>query len=245
MAYPAKLCLLAAIYVAVARASLILAIPPGSASPVWPPSGIALAACLLVGYRMWPAIWLGATAVNSLTSASLASATIFGMGNTLEALAGTYLVRRFILRQYTFDRGSDVFTFTGVAVLVCTIAATTGLGGLILDGRLSQEEYWSNWWTWWEGDATGIIILTPLILAWAGPKLPVESPKRGLELTVLSVLLILTTAAVFGDWLHKQALAFLVLPYIIWAAYRFTEREVTTLIAACSTRTAENTSASW
>src|SRR6266850_2757524 len=88
--------LLAAVYFSAAKTSLLLAIPPGYATAVWPPSGIALVAALMLGTRYWPGIWIGAAAVNLTVEASFPAAALIATGNTLEALAGAALIRRTI-----------------------------------------------------------------------------------------------------------------------------------------------------
>lgn len=91
VSYLGRVLLLAAVYFAAAKLSLLLAIPPGYVTPVWPPSGIALAATLLLGNRIWPGVWLGAALVNLTVETSIVTAVLIGTGNTLEALAGVPL----------------------------------------------------------------------------------------------------------------------------------------------------------
>ncbi|HXZ97151.1 MAG TPA: diguanylate cyclase [Burkholderiales bacterium] len=234
--YLGQVGLLAAAYVAAAKASLLLAIPPGYATPIWPPSGIALAATLMLGARIWPGIWLGAALINFAVASSLVAAIVIGCGNTLEALAGAALVRRYIadVPPY-FDRAWNVVTFVALAALSCTIAATIGVGSLALGGTVSWPEFVQNWWTWWQGDTTGIIITTPLILAWGVRNDIVWSRATILEAAGFGLSLLLVAFVVFGDgigFLPSFPLTFMILPFIIWAAFRFSRREVTTAIAA-------------
>jgi len=91
---------------------------------VWPPSGIALASVLLLGTRIWPGIWLGASLVNVTVHSSFVAATLIGAGNTLEALAGAVLVRAFVGSPGPFRRGEDVVKFVAIAAASATIAAT-------------------------------------------------------------------------------------------------------------------------
>src|SRR2546430_9648254 len=106
--YLARVVFLAAIYFSAAKLALVAAIPPGYATAVWPPSGIALASVLLLGGRIWPGIWLGASLVNVTVQSSLVAATLMGAGNTLEALAGAALGRALIGLPGAFRRGEDV-----------------------------------------------------------------------------------------------------------------------------------------
>src|SRR5262245_13013697 len=115
--------LLVVAYFVVAKASLLLAIPPGYATAVWPPSGIALAAMLLLGSRVWPGIWLGAALVNYTVNSSLVLAVLMATGNALEALSGAALMRRYVGVPRRFDRARHVLVFVMIAAVSCTIAA--------------------------------------------------------------------------------------------------------------------------
>src|SRR5438552_4508822 len=107
--YAGQTSLLAAAYFVIAKLSLLTAIPPGYATSVWPPSGLALAAILLFGNRAWPGIWIGAAIANLTVDSSPVAALLIGSGNTLEALAAAALIRRFIGVPRRFERGEDVF----------------------------------------------------------------------------------------------------------------------------------------
>ncbi len=224
--------LLAAVYFTAATASLMLAIPPGYATAVWPPSGIALAALLLFGTRIWPGIWIGAALANLAVASSPFAALVIGSGNTLEALVGAALVQRYIASaQPYFDRVRNVVKFVACAALCATVAATIGVVSLALGGVVPWPEFVQNWWTWWHGDAAGIIIVTPLILNWKLRHNIAWSPAKILEAAGFAVSLLLTAYLVFGNGSRNFSslpLTFLILPLIIWAAFRFTRREVTT-----------------
>jgi PAS domain S-box-containing protein len=226
-----QLGLLAGAYFIAAKLALMLAIPPGYATAVWPSSGIALAATLLFGNRMWPAIWLGAALANYTINSSVLAAVVIGTGNTLEALAGAAIIRHFIDVPARFEHGEDVATFVAAAILSGAIAATIGVGSVAYTHMLSLPELFWNWLTWWLGDAVGIILVTPLILSWSGRGSVTWTPKRILEGVCLIVLLIAGARTVFGGsgaFYDAYALKFLVVPLIIWIAFRFGQREVTT-----------------
>jgi diguanylate cyclase (GGDEF)-like protein len=228
--------LLAALYFVAAKASLLLAIPPGYATAVWPPAGIALAAVLLLGRRVWPGIWVGAALANLTVSFSPFAACAIGSGNTLEALAAAALVRRCIADAPPFfDRVRDVVLFVACAAAGSTVAATIGVGFLALQGSVTGAEFLANWGTWWHGDTTGIIIVAPLMLSWRLRHRVVWSEAKLLELAGLAASLGAAALLVFGQGdrdLASLPLTFVILPLIVWAAFRFSRREVTTAIAA-------------
>lgn len=232
---PGRVLLLAAVYFVAAKLSLLLAIPPGYATAVWPPSGIALAAILLLGYRIWPGVWLGAMLVNLTVASSPFAAVFIGTGNTLEALAGAALIRRFVGIPYQFERAGDVVKFVAIAALSSTTAATIAVGSLALEGSVAWPQFLPNWWTWWQGDTMGIIVLTPLILSWSSRRGVVWPPRKKAEAACFAVLLLIVTYGVFGDAtgiFSPFPLSFAIFPFIIWAALRFSQRVVTTALAA-------------
>ena len=234
--YLGQVSLLAALYFALAKASFIFAIPPGYATAVWPPSGIALAALLVLGSRVWPGVWLGATLANLTVEFSPFTAIAIGSGNTLEALAGAALVRRHIADTAPyFDRARNVVKFVAVAAVCSAIAATIGVGTLVVEGAVPWAEFVANWGTWWHGDNAGIIIITPLILTWSVRHAITWTPAKLWEAAGFTLSLLLVSYLVFGhgsQYWSSLPFTFLILPFIIWAAFRFTRREVTTAIAA-------------
>jgi len=227
---------LATVYFAAAKLALLLAIPPGYATAVWPPSGIALAAVLLFGNRLWPGVWLGAALVNLTVQGSLPAAVLIGTGNTLEALAGAALVRRFIGLPRVFATGEDVLKFVAIAALCSTVAATVASLPLAVVHGLRWPDLFSNWSTWWLGDAAGIILVTPLALSWNVREVEAWTPRRALELALLAGLQIGVAFEIFrgDDDLPSLPLTFVTLPLIIWAAFRFGQRELCAATAVVS-----------
>ncbi|MDP9099154.1 MAG: MASE1 domain-containing protein, partial [Verrucomicrobiota bacterium] len=100
---------LTVLYFLAAKFSLKLAFLHASASPVWPPAGIALAALLVLGYRMWPAIFIGAFLVNLATVGNVFTSIGIATGNTLEAIVAAWLIHRFAGGTHVFDRAQHVF----------------------------------------------------------------------------------------------------------------------------------------
>jgi len=228
-----QITLLAALYFAAAKLSLVFAIPPGYATAVWPPSGIALAAMLLVGTRIWPGVWLGALVTNLTIQGAPLLAAMMACGNTLEAIIGAELIRRYAAGGQ-FVTAEQVVKFVGSIALSATIAAGIGVFSLALNNALSWSNVLVNAWTWWQGDASGMIVVTPLILSWSKSGWKRWSLPKTAEALTLAASLSVVTFAVFGGAITSNVpipLAFLALPFIIWAAIRFREREVTTAAA--------------
>jgi diguanylate cyclase (GGDEF)-like protein len=201
---------------------------------VWPPSGIALAAALALGWRIWPGIWIGALLANVVVESSLASAMLIANGNTLEVLAARALILRYVGDPGRFARGEDVVKFVLVCALSATISATLSAMAIASGHEAPWQEGFRSWWTWWQGDATGMIIVTPLLLSWSVRGEGAWSRQQKLEAAAFAALLAVTVIAISAEDASGFApfsLSFVALPFIIWASFRFGQREVTTAIA--------------
>jgi PAS domain S-box-containing protein len=233
--YAGRIGLLAALYFAVGKVSLLTAIPPGYATSVWPPSGLALAAILLLGGRYWPGVWIGATLVNVTVQSSLPAAVLIGTGNALEALAGAAMIRHFIGVPRRFQRGEDVFGFVALAAVASTIAATVGTFSVAIVQGGAWGDLSVTWWTWWQGDTCGMIVVTPLLLTWTAGLGGAWTSRRKLVLAGFAALLLVAGYAAFGSGFTTRfspLLLVLTLLPVIWIAVRFDQPEVTATIAA-------------
>lgn len=204
-----------------------------SASPVWPPTGIALAAFLLLGFRVWPVILAGAFLVNATTVGSLATSIGIAIGNTLEGILGALLIKRYIGGVHIFDRPQDIFKFAFLAgILSTTVSATFGVTTLCLANFASWSKYESIWLTWWLGDLVGAWIVTPVLILWSlNPRLQ-WNHKKALEALLLFFSLFLIGLVVFSGLfrpgVENYPLEFLCIPFLMWAAFRFSQRETAT-----------------
>jgi diguanylate cyclase (GGDEF)-like protein len=226
---------LCAVYMAAAKLSLRLASVHPSATPIWPPTGIALAAFLALGTRFWPAIFIGAFVVNVTTHGSAATSLGIATGNTLEGLLGAYLVTRFASGRHAFEHTWDILRFGLYAGLLSTaLAATIGVTTLSLGGFADWNQFWNIWRTWWLGDGAGALVFTPLILLWTENPKPKWSERQWIEATVLLGALLVTAGIVFGPLFHTQMRndpwTFLCTPFFVWAAFRFGQRESSAVI---------------
>jgi signal transduction histidine kinase len=238
--YPLTLAALFGVYVVAGKLGLSLAFAHSNASPVWPPTGIALAALLTLGYRVWPAIFAGSFCVNITTAGSVATSIGIAGGNTLEALLGAYLVNRYANGSRAFDHSQDVFKFAGFAAILSTmVSATIGVTSLALTGYAAWVDFDQIWLTWWLGDASGALIFTPVLVLWARDWRSDLSRGRLLEAAALWVTTILIGLAVFGEGLSRFGLmtlplTFLCTPPLVWAAVRFRQLEAAMLVAVLS-----------
>jgi signal transduction histidine kinase/ActR/RegA family two-component response regulator len=225
---------IALLYFVAGKLSLTLAFLNASASPVWPPTGFALAAILVLGYRVAPGIFLGAVLVNLTTTGSGSILACLGIatGNTVEAICGAWLVHRFAHGIAAFDRYQDVFKFACIAPFCTLISATLGVTSLAFGGFVPWPNYESVWITWWLGDLGGAIIFTPLTVLWtSGPRRHLN-PTRDLEVGILLALLIFLSALLFCGWVsvsrQNYPVAFILGPIIVWTAFRLSQRETVT-----------------
>src|ERR1041385_1181633 len=221
--------ILTVIYLIAGKLGLMLASLHASASPVWPPAGIALAILLLLGYRVWPAIFIGAFLVNVTTAGNIGTSFAIAAGNTLEALVGAWLVNRFAGGANAFGRPRGVFKFAVVAVISTIISPAFGVTSLAFTGFADWTNYGAIWLTWWLGDTTGDLVFTPLVLLWGSASKPRWNKKEAAEVGALLLLLVLLSGFVFGGGLELSSqnypIAFICGPVVIWTAFRFSQRE--------------------
>jgi diguanylate cyclase (GGDEF)-like protein len=230
---------LAGVYLVAGKLGLLLAYVHASATAVWPCTGIAIAALLVFGYRVWPGILIGAFLVNLTTAGSVQTSIAIAAGNTLEGLAACYLVTRFAGGKDVFARARDIFRFALLAGLAATtISATIGVVTLAMAGFADWAAFGSIWCTWWLGDAVGAVTVTPLLLLWwENPGLR-WTRNQITELAFLFLGLFSTGWIVFGKPLHSELknypLEYLCIPFLIWAAFRFGRRKAATALCALS-----------
>ena len=222
--------LLTGIYYVAGMLGLSLAVVNPSATAVWAPTGIALAAILFFGYRIWPGIFAGAFLVNITTTGTVVTSLGIATGNTLEAAVGAYLVTRLAGGLHAFTRPLDIFKFAGLAgVLSPALSATVGVTTLALDGLAAWSNYGSIWVTWWLGDLTGAITITPLLVLWGTATGVRWTRTRILEASLLIVILVAAGLLIFGDALHR-GYAFMSIPVVVWIAFRLGSRETATAV---------------
>jgi signal transduction histidine kinase len=236
--YLTKVLILAIVYHLAARLGLQMAYVQANTSPVWPPTGIGLAALLLFGAKLWPGISLGVLFGSLLTGAPLNLALGLAVGNTIEALLAVFILKRVFNLRNELDRIQDVIALVVVSLFCTTIAATVGSMTLMLLGFSQWQNFWSIWFTWWIGDLLGALVITPLLLTWLSPNSIHPQKRLYVEGGILLVILALTTWYVFSSMppigVFHQAMIYVIFPFVIWAALRFGQRGATFAITMVS-----------
>lgn len=219
-----RLALVALAYWLAARLSLNLALVHGQVTPIWPPTGIALVAFLLIGRRAWPAVAVAALAVNLPIGPSPLGAATIAAGNTLAPLVAAELLRRVGFHS-ELDRLRDAIALIVLGALGgMAISATIGSSVLALSGTIRGTEFWPTWAVWWTGDAMGVLLVAPFLLSLlARPFGLMLTWRRGLELAALLWGTAVVTYLLFQNQLDLE---YLVLPVIMLAAWRFGLRGV-------------------
>lgn len=256
---------LALVYYLGARLGLLLAFEKSNSSPVWPPAGIALAGLLLFGWRLWPGVWLGALVANVEVFAQNQAATpstiiwvsaVIACGNTMEALFGRMLCDRWLSRSSSEDVVSGmeyqllsgklgVFQFAAMGLIAAIVSAWIGPLAVTLSGISSWTDFPFVWISWWFGDASAILLLTPFLLALRNlPLLKMTSLPRWETLAAFG-LLVLAVGTVFGEWFGvngaKLPITFVTIVPLIWIALRIGLRATTTAIVLLTVLSIWNT----
>lgn len=219
-------------YFIAAKFGLSLAFATKQVTAVWPPTGVAFVAFLLLGFRVWPGIFLGAFVANATAGESLQTAAGIALGNTLCGTLGVALTRRFAGLERRLDSPRHVLGLVLLgAGLACTVSASGGVANLALAGIVPWSAYGSVWWVWWLGDALGVLLVAPFLLAWL-PELPQERgaarwAELGVLLLILALLCNVTFLAPADRATEASGLKYVVFPFLIWAAVRFGQREAT------------------
>ncbi len=227
-----EISLLFIIYFLTAKFGLSVDPVNGFATLVWLPSGISLAALLMFGFKLWPAITLGAFLANLVSGAPVISALGIAIGNTLEALVGAYLLKNFFLFRNSLENLRDILALAIVASFSTMISATIGVASLWLGGVLHPAAFDSTWLAWWVGDTISNLLVAPLLLVWTNKPNLAKNPKKILEGGIIALLLLIVYLIVFsnsfGVRIENKVSAYMVFPALIWTALRFGQRGAVT-----------------
>ena len=229
-----QLASIALIYLVLAKLGLRLASINPSVSPVWPASGFALAMVVLWGNRVWPAVFIAALIANATTAGSPVISAVIASGNTLEALAGGYLITRYCGGIRAFDTPVNVAKFALICIgSAALISATIGVLALQAGGFVGPRKFTFVWMTWWLGDCAGALLFTPVIILWmmTGP-----SSYNRKELTTTALLIAAASAVGFivftpleGVAWSKAPMGFLAMLPLLWAGLYRGQRDTATV----------------
>ena len=221
--YVLQLAFVFALYFGAGKLGLAVPFTSSNVSPIWPAAGVAVAAVLIWGIQIAPAIAFAAFLVNFLTPVPTFASIAIGLGNASSAVIAGYFLKHFADFETSLPRLKDVLRLVVVAAVLATaVAASVGVTALTLVDAKAWTGYGSAWRIWWLGDAMGVLVVAPLLLT-GRDLLRVRRGWRVLEACLLSIAILVTSAAIFSPWttVRDDVLAFVVFPFIIWAALRF------------------------
>ncbi len=216
-----------ALYLLAAKIGLSLAFFNKSASPMWPPAGIAVAALIILGYKYWPSVFVGAFIINFIATPQVPVSLGIALGNTLEAFLGAYLINRFAGNR-VFENIKNTRRFFIIGFIAPLASSIIGVVSLASGGFLSPGTSMLVWFTWWIGDVVGILFFVPIIIVFhSGPMVPIEK-DRYLELFLSFLVVVLLSAILFFGWPigfpREIHLVYLALPILLIIALRFCVR---------------------
>lgn len=232
--YAVQLLLLTMVEVIVGSIGFELGLMGHHVSMVWPPAGVSVAALLLLGYRVWPAVAIGAFLTSYGNNAPLVFCVASSLANVSEALLSAWLLEHYVQIRHSLERVRDILGFVVIAVVLSPcLGASIGTVGLLASGLTASKDLAEGWWIWWIGDAMGALTIAPLILTWSYKPQVTLSQRHFTEAAMLMALLVVTSLIVFSSGLGDAnffPLAYLTFPYVIWAALRYSVRAVATTV---------------
>jgi two-component sensor histidine kinase/integral membrane sensor domain MASE1 len=221
-------------YFAVAYLGLQLASINPSTTPIWPATGVAIAAVLLWGYRAAAPIFIAAFLVNFLTAGSPFTSGLIALGNTTEAAATAYLMRRWAAGDHAFESAAAVGKFALICMVTTTISATIGVAALVAGGFAELGSAAPVWLTWWLGDLAGAVVITPVALLWLSGDdsgLPSAASTCAGAYLVAAVVGLVAFSPLFPQTPLRDPLGFFAVVPLLWAALRCGPRETASIAA--------------
>lgn len=220
-------------YFLFAKLGLYFAFEQANTSPIWPPTGLAIAVVLYFGYKLLPAIFIGALAVNLTTSISILSSLFIGIGNTAEAAIASFIILK-VVHNYPFSSIKSTLSFTAITLICTTVSASIGIFVLFIDNVISANNFIESWFTWWLGDAVGGLVFGSLLLTYFYHTDFTFDERKFYEGITLLIFSLISAYVVFHHWdgieQPRYSLSILLLPTIVWAALRFYQRGATSIV---------------
>lgn len=226
----------AVLYIVAARLGLMLAVPPGYATAVWAPSGIAVGLLLICGLQLWPGVFIGSFIANMLVHQEFSQTDLIvsmgiAIGSSIQAVTAAYLMESVYHWNNLMKSYRHVIAFFFITVFSCVIAASFGVFTLHIQGLAAYADVPQNWLTWWLGDITGILLYTPFMIAWLRPIDKAILASRFFERLQLTAATAGVALLCFGGVMERAyPLSFLVVPCLLWAVFRFGSQGTTAVL---------------
>lgn len=227
--YIIELAAIAFIYFWLVKLGLTLASINPSASPVWPATGFALAILLLRGYRVWPAIFVGAFLGNVSNAGSIYTSAAIAIGNSLESVVTALLINRLSGGVRTFTTPAGIVTFALLSAAGTAISPAIGLSGLSFAGYANWAGFSPIFMTWWLGDLAGALVVTPVLVLWANDPLRRAPASETIAIFVAAAGIgLIAFSPIIEQTVNRTPLAFLAIAPLVWTALRRDPRDTAT-----------------
>ncbi len=224
--------LIALSYFLAAKLGLKLAVINNNSSPVWPASGLAIAALILFGTKHWPAILIGAFAANLTTGSPVLSVCLIAVGNTLEAIIGAQLYKRVSKLSTTLNYHTSSISFLAISMFPTTVSAVVGTFALYCTNVISFQAIGEVWLTWWTGDFLGVLVVTPFLLELFQPKKNEYTASKLFEFFLYAISCLAITYFSFSNSAGLP-LMFLVFIMIFVSTFRLTTLLTSAIVILC------------
>ncbi len=236
-----------ALYFISARLGLLLAYENTNASPVWPPSGLALALVMILGRKVIPGVFIGALAANAtvfyathtLTSSTILFASLsIAIGNTIQAFIGVYLIDRFIPKNNFLESHQNFIKFILISVSISIVGSAIGTFTLWSNSIVSINAIEIVWKTWAIGDFSGILIVTPLLIAWNDKSQFTSHKNSFFEKIIIVSLILFFSQAIFIQKFtfgYSYNRLYILVPFLLWAVFRLGQRGLITCLTVLTT----------
>ena len=224
-------------YYLAARFGLELLYPDGPVAAMWPPVGVGIAALYFFGMRLWPAIVVG-DLLPGVADYSQPLGTVFGqtLGNTIAVVVAAALLRRLTRGRAGLERVVDVLALVACGVVAAGVSSLFGPPALYFGDLIERQQLANSIRQWFLSDLSGALVVTPILLAWAGSRVVRPSRRFLVEgLAVLAALIVLVEVPA------QQDVPYVVFPVLIWAALRLGPRGAAAAVFVVASLTILNT----